>query len=69
MNDVSWLKDFDETCQVLQEDAVLLEALAAYLSDRSDSPLLSRTFTRLTNYLSQHAGDLCGLEKRLGQER
>lgn len=69
MNDTSWLRDFDEACQAIQEDAVLLEALAAYLSDRSGSPLLSRTLTRLTDYLAQHAWDLGGLEKRLGPER
>lgn len=67
MNDTNWLNDFDETCQAIREDAVLLEALAAYLSDRGGSPLLSRTLTRLTDYLDQHTVDLCGLEKRLGR--
>lgn len=67
MNDTCWLEDFEETCQALQEDAVLLAALAAYLSDYGSSATFSRTLSRLTDYLSQHTGDLCGLEKRLGR--
>ena len=66
MNDTSWLEDLNETCQAIQEDAVLLEALAAYLSDHGGSPLLPQTLTRLPDYLSQHTCDLLGLKKRLG---
>lgn len=65
MTDTSWLNDFDETCQVIQEDAVLLAALAAYLSDRGGGAIFPQTLTRLTDYLSQHAGDLLLLKKRL----
>ena len=62
MNDTSWLEDFNETCQAIQEDTVLLEALAAY---PNHSAVFPQTLKRLTDYLSQHAGDLRGLEKRL----
>ena len=70
-----WLEDFDETCQDIMEDAIFLEALATYMA--TDNFFMScgadtyfpLTLKRSTSYLSQHALDLCNLERRLNVER
>ncbi|MCI8304423.1 MAG: hypothetical protein HFF52_07335 [Lawsonibacter sp.] len=70
----SWLEDFDETTQDILEDALLLDALSAYLSsgreftrgERAD--YLPQAFQRLCSHLSQHAMELHRLEKRLFPE-
>lgn len=65
MKETSWLEDFDETCQALIEDALLLEALSLYLADGGKAACFPQAFCRLSDYLSQHALDLHNLEKRL----
>ena len=65
MTDISWLEDFCETCQDIQEDTLLLGALSAYAEDRLENESFARVLKRLCDYLSQHAGDLRCLEKRL----
>ena len=55
----SWLEDFGETTQDILEDALLLDALSAYLSsgreftrgERAD--YLPQAFQRLRSHLSQ----------------
>ena len=62
----SWLVDFDETCQALLEDTLLLEALAAHICKKEMFSVSAQTLKRLSDYLTQHAGDLRQLEERLG---
>ena len=64
----SWLEDFRETCRAIQEDTLLLEALASYANDRTEGDCFPQVFDRLCDYLSQHAADLRFLEKRLGPD-
>ena len=59
----SWLEDFEETCQDIQEDALLLQALAICLQNVGDS-VFSATLKRVSDYLSQHVHELHRLEKR-----
>lgn len=66
MNNNSWREDFEETCQAIWEDAVLLEALAVYISSGRRCDVFPQVFRRLTDYLSQHAMDLRHLGKRAG---
>lgn len=62
----TWLEEFDETCQALLEDTLLLEALAAHICKREAASVSAQTLKRLSDYLTQHAGDLRQLETRLG---
>ena len=62
----SWLEDFDKTCQALLEDTLLLEALAAHICKQEMFSVSARALKRLSDYLTQHAGDLRQLEERLG---
>ena len=64
----SWLEDFHETCQNIQEDTLLLEALSAYADDGIRNEYFPQTLCRLCDYLSQHAAELHRLEKRLGPD-
>lgn len=72
MNDTSWLEDFDETCQDIMEDTLLLDALAIYAANGSffinngGNTCFSSAFQRLTDYLTQHVLELYRLEKKLG---
>ncbi len=62
-----WLEDFSETCQDIEEDALLLRALSLYLFCDGPTDCFPRTLFRLSNYLSQHALDLRCLERRLAK--
>ncbi len=64
----SWLEDFHETCQALQEDTLLLEALSAYADDSIRNKYFPQTLCRLCDYLSQHAAELYHLERRSGPD-
>ena len=59
----SWIEGFDKTCQALLEDTLLLEALAAHICKQEMFSVSARAFKRLSDYLTQHAGDL----RQLGQ--
>lgn len=69
-----WLELFDETCQDIMEDALLLDALAAYVSGGGEllrgerAACFPQVLRRLCGYLSQHALDLHRLEARLGAQ-
>lgn len=73
MNEISWIKSFNETYKDIMEDAFLLDALSLYVinqgyfmkNERSD--YFPQVFYRLCGYLSQHAMDLHDLQKRLEQ--
>ncbi len=61
----SWLEDFEETCQDIQEDVLLLQALAAYPQKSGETNrVFSSVLRRVSEYLSQHAWELRRLEKR-----
>lgn len=74
MNEISWIKSFNETYKDIMEDAFLLDALSLYVinqgyfmkNERSD--YFPQVFYRLCGYLSQHAMDLHDLQKRLEQD-
>ena len=53
----SWIEGFDKTCQALLEDTLLLEALAAHICKQEMFSVSARAFKRLSDYLTQHAGD------------
>jgi len=63
--------DFQETLEELFQDVVLLEAIDLLEKQRDASTagvpteLLVQTRRRVLDYLSQHAGDLYILNKRL----
>lgn len=63
--------DFQETLEDLLQDVVLLEAIDLLEKQRDASTagvpteLLVQTRRRVLDYLSQHAGDLYILNKRL----
>lgn len=68
MIDTIWRDNFCETCQDILEDALLLEALSYYTSSNRppvEDDIFPKTFTRLSDYLSQHTSDLRTLKKRL----
>lgn len=67
INRTKWLEDFCETSQGIQEEALLLEALSEYaLAGECRGMCFLQALRRLSDYLSQRAAELEGLEERLG---
>ena len=70
-----WTEDFAETCQDIMEDAILLDALAAYAAGGGSlicgesMESFPPVFSRLCGYLSQHTSDLRRLENRLVRQQ
>lgn len=72
MEQSSWLEIFEETCQNIMEDTLLLDALSMYmlcggtLSRSEREEYFPQSLRRLCDYLVQHALELRRLEKRFG---
>ncbi len=60
------LNEFQETCQDLQQDVLLLEALTLHAEKNGmGNPIFSETFHRAMDYMLQHANDLRYLGSRI----
>ncbi len=63
---VEWLNEFQATCESIQQDILMLEALTLHAEQKgADDPIFPETFRRLLDYLTQHAEELCFLGQTL----